>query len=444
MSPALCARGAPLVLVLLGAALRSCSPSEPAPARLGCWFVEEVGGGGGGGSVMPSALRQRRALLLLPPPGRRMDEARLESALPPEVESRLAFQILDPSGTLWGGREASSAPLWLGADPLDSDAASCEISAYAPQEAHVPWAAGLVGPEGCPRSLERGRWFITSIQNPDLGYGVSSILNEEEEPVSPWKPDAAASGVTTATAVLSVFTRTPRLQSRLGRAVLLDCGFSAPSGPFSVEWRHQHRGAGRVVLAYDGAARRVSVAAEGAELFLDAGSGNASLHLRGVGVRHEGTYICTVYLPHLHAQQALELKVVEPPTVTLRPAPLSVPPGAHAELACEVSDFYPLDVSTWESGQRQSPDGTYSLTSFARLAAAQPSDHGASYSCHVAHSGLGEAGLRRAVKLHVAGSSGPSLEDAIGCFLLAFVTFGILQALFKHTFGSKTKTEKLE
>ena len=111
-------------------------------------------------------------------------------------------------------------------------------------------------------------------------------------------------------AVLSVFSRTPQLQARLGQDVLIDCGFSGPASPFSVEWRLQHGGAGRVVLAYDGAARKVSVAEKGTRLFLDPETNNVSLQLQGVAARQEGTYICTVYLPHLRAQQAMELKVV--------------------------------------------------------------------------------------------------------------------------------------
>lgn len=108
--------------------------------------------------------------------------------------------------------------------------------------------------------------------------------------------------------------------------------------------------------------------------------------------------------------------------MTLRPVPLLVPPRGQAELACDISGYYPLGVSvsweqrgsespqralteTWESGHRQSPDGTYSLTSFARLVAIEPKDHDASYSCHIAHVGLGPAGLRKAVKLQVAGKA---------------------------------------
>lgn len=121
--------------------------------------------------------------------------------------------------------------------------------------------------------------------------------------------------------------------------------------------------------------------------------------------------------------------------MTLRPAPLSVPPSGHAELACEISGYYPLGVSvswrrrspgspseaildTWESGHRQSPDGTFSLTSYARLRAVQPHDHGASYSCHVAHAGLGDTELQKAVKLQVAGredAAGPAPQKTHSC-----------------------------
>ncbi|XP_060093632.1 tapasin, partial [Heteronotia binoei] len=438
-----------LLLLLAGAAAAAASANSAAgppggALRVGCWFVEETGGGG---SVMPSQLKQRPALLLLPPPGRRLLPREEEEAeLPPDVEPALAFQLLDPSGTLWGGSDPRVPPLWLGAE---AHSVSCEINTYSLQEAHVSWAVGLAGKEGCPRSLEKGKWFIVSIQNSEAGYGVSSILHEEE-PQLPWKQEAAATSIiTTTTAVFSVFTRTPHLQSRLGEDVVLDCGFSAPAAPFSVEWRHQHRGAGRVILAYDGAAKQISVAEKGVELFLDPDSSNVSLCLRGLRVLQEGTYICTVYLPHLHAQQALELKAMEPPRVTLRPTPLSVPPSGHAELACEISGYYPLGVSvswkrrspgshpealmdTWESGHRQSPDGTFSLTSYARLRGVQPQDHGASFACHVTHAGLGDAELRKAVKLHVAGSSGPSWEDAIGLFLAAFGLYGILQLFFRR------------
>nr|XP_056722271.1 tapasin [Euleptes europaea] len=388
----------------------------------------------------------------------------------------LCFVSADPSGSLWGGREAGAPPLWLGPEP---DSVSCEINAYSPHEARVSWAAGLAGGEGCPRALERGSWFIATLQSPGAGYGLSSIVHAEEPRDRPGAagsitattgtPQAAASlrppsrrfgvrGTEPQNVVFSVFTRTPHLQSRLGQDVVLDCGFSAPASPFSVEWRHQHRGAGRVILAYDGAAKRISVAEEGVELFLDPGTNNVSIRLRHVGVRHEGTYICTVYLPHLHAQQVLDLKTVEPPRVTLRPTLLSVPPSGHAKLACEISGYYPLGVSvswrrrgpgspqealldTWESGQKQSPDGTFSLTSYARLGAVQPQDHGASYSCHVAHAGLGDAELQKAVKLHVAGSSGPCLEDAIGLFLVAFGLYGIMQLFFRRAPGDRTKAQ---
>ncbi|XP_070593035.1 tapasin [Erythrolamprus reginae] len=436
--------------LLLGASLGAASP--PTAARLGCWFVEEAGSGGGGaGSVMPSALSQRRALIVLPPPGQRLSEAALEKTLPAEVEPGLAFQLLDASGTLWRGKGASAHPRWgpsALSGPGEAEVA-CEINPYHPREAHVSWAVGLVGQKGCPRSLE-GRWVIATIQNPEVDFGVSSILHQE----GPLPGNPEASRITMATAVLSVFTRTPHLEARLGQDVLLDCGFSAPATAFSVEWRHQHGGAGQVVLAYDGTSQSMAVSEEGARLFLDPKSNNISLQLPSTQVRHEGTYICSVYLPHLQAQQAVELKIMQPPKVTLRPVPFPVPVNTHTDLACEIAGYYPQSISvvwswhspgaphkvlleTWESGHRQAPDGTYSFTSFARLPAVQPGDQGGSYSCYVSHVGLGPDGLQKTLKLNVEGSSTPSVEDVIGLFLVTFALLGFLQVLSQQVFGEK-------
>ncbi|CAM5105457.1 unnamed protein product [Natator depressus] len=422
------------------------------PPRLSCWFVEEAGGRMG---VMPSSVTQRRALLLLR--GARGGLPETEPELPPDLEPGMVFDIADPAGAL------HRVPLPAGGRSKEGELPSCEINTYTPQEAHVPWAAGLTPERRSPLGLG-GPWFISSVQAPARDYGVSTVLKSEEAATS------QQPAVIMATAVLSVFSRTPHLHSRLGRDVLLDCGFTAPPGPFSVEWRYQYRGAGRVVLAYDGVSGRAHVAEEGAQLFLEEGRAgadtNVSLRLSQVGVRHEGTYICTIYLPHLHAQQALELRITEPPMVTLHPDPLSVAPGAPAELACEVSGYYPLDVTvswlrrgpgeaggdlleyvteTWESGHRHGPDGTYSLSSFARLAPVQPRDHGATYSCHVTHAALATP-ARRSVRLRVAGATGPALEDAIGMFLAAFLLYGLFRLLGNRVCPSRAeeKSKKSE
>lgn len=101
--------------------------------------------------------------------------------------------------------------------------------------------------------------------------------------------------------------------------MLLDCGFWAdPSSPlsrlgFAVEWRYQFRGDGRLVLAYDGKADRLAdTQEEGATLDFESlhEKGNASLILQEAKVRHSGMYICTVYLPYLVAQVAVELEIV--------------------------------------------------------------------------------------------------------------------------------------
>lgn len=119
--------------------------------------------------------------------------------------------------------------------------------------------------------------------------------------------------------ILSVTSKTPLAQSKLGEPVTLDCGFWVdPSSPlsrsgFAVEWRYQFRGEGRLVLAYNGKTDRLAdIQEEGATLDFDAvhERGDASLTLQKAEVRHSGMYICTVYLPYLVAQVTMELEVI--------------------------------------------------------------------------------------------------------------------------------------
>uniref|UniRef100_A0A8D0FPM0 Ig-like domain-containing protein n=1 Tax=Strix occidentalis caurina TaxID=311401 RepID=A0A8D0FPM0_STROC len=137
---------------------------------------------------------------------------------------------------------------------------------------------------------------------------------------------------------------------------------------------------------------------------------------------------------------------LEPPKVTLHPTPLVVAPGQVAELRCETSGYFPLDVGvrwqrragdsgtslpledtvaeTWSSGHRRGADGTFSRSSGARLVPARPHHHGDVYTCVVAHGALATP-LRAHVRLEVAGATGPCLEDVVGLFLVAFVLCGL-------------------
>lgn len=148
---------------------------------------------------------------------------------------------------------------------------------------------------------------------------VKSFLISKEDFLHPHSVQSDLFDLLVSLVILSISSRTMSATSRLGEPVTLDCSFWVdPSTPltssgFAVEWRYQTRGDGRLVLAYDGKMDRLADTHEtGASLDFDAlhKRGNASLVLEEAKVRHSGTYICTVYLPYLLAQVAMELEIV--------------------------------------------------------------------------------------------------------------------------------------
>lgn len=416
-----------LCLVAAACYIKACSSSSC--AVLECWFVREQTGRGG----LSATSSHETSLLHI-----RTDRHSAESRpAPPDSPPDRVYFITDPSATLC---HRSLTP------PSGSvEKPRCEIIPFLPHLSALKWVAPLTDSASSPIYLQAD-WFSTSLQGLDGQLAVSTITR-------------AATATTEHDAVLSVTSTTVSVRSRLGEPVLLDCGFWVdPSSPlsgsgFAVEWRYQFRGDGRLVLAYDGKADRVTEARgeEGATLDFEAlhRRGNASLMLPKAELRHSGLYICTVYLPYLVAQVTVELEVVEPPSLSIHPSPLPLAvAGQTLAVQCDASGFAPLSLElSWEfkgsdgearplgpgsvTGHRQAWDGTYSQSSRLELdpAALGP---GGEVTCVAGHLG----GPRRAsVTLNVVGVSSPSIEDSMAMVGVALALYGLIQ-LVSWSFSS--------
>ncbi|XP_028909941.1 tapasin [Ornithorhynchus anatinus] len=435
----------PALLLLTAAAVAHLGRAEPLP----CWLVREEGPGGGGAMARAVSKRPARLLLLR------------EGQGPPtsDPQAPLLLYVRDPEGTLERSLEPPGSP-------GSRTPPACELSPYTPNPAAATWAEGLTPEPRCPRALD-GTWLALSVAGPDLR--LAALLRAASDP---WDPDARLVG---ATAALTVATRRPEPRVRPGRAALLDLAFSCsppgrPAAPpaLGLEWRRQHRGAGRLLLAVTpglGPAGGGRPAAEGALAFAGwdgpgraAGTwrGNGTLLLPAVGPSQEGAYLAAVHLPYLQAQVTLRLLVLEPPKVSLSPSPLVLDPldPRPAELRCLLARFHPADDvhvaweirggpggpralgdgradggRAWLSGLRHHHDGTVSLAGYLRPPPARPAHHGARVLCRARHPALPPGGLAAEVVVRVAGLTGPSLDDGVGLFLTAFLLLGLLKAL---------------
>ncbi|XP_065804368.1 tapasin-like [Labrus bergylta] len=422
-----------LSLVAVFCLVQACSSSCPV---LECWFVHEKGRGG-----LTSGGNQEKTLLYISTDehGHPAESQRAPSDANPDR----VFFITDPAGTLC--QPPLNRPSGSAKKP------QCEINPFLPHPSDLKWVAALTESTLSPLYLQAD-WFTTSHQDSKQQRTISSIMR-------------APPGAKEHNVILSVTSTTIDVQARLGEPVQLDCSFWVdPSSPlsgsgFAVEWRYQFRGDGRLVLAYDGKMDRVAdIQEEGATLDFEGlhEKGNASLILQEAKVRHSGMYICTVYLPYLVAQVAVELEIVEPPTLSIYPSPLPLTvPGQTLIVQCEASGFAPLSLElSWEfkgtdgksrplgsgsvTGHRQAWDGTFSQSTRLELDTTNLDlGRGGEVTCVGVHPG----GTRRAsVTLNVIGFSTPSVEDSMAMVGVALVLYGLIK-LVSWTFTSSGPDE---
>uniref|UniRef100_A0A3Q3FWW4 Ig-like domain-containing protein n=1 Tax=Labrus bergylta TaxID=56723 RepID=A0A3Q3FWW4_9LABR len=399
-----------LSLVAVFCLVQACSSSCPV---LECWFVHEKGRGG-----LTSGETRRKPCFtsLLTNTDTLQSLRELHPTPTPTESSSLQYTIYlthlpsDPAGTLC--QPPLNRPSGSAKKP------QCEINPFLPHPSDLKWVAALTESTLSPYTCKL------------IGYNLSSGLQT---------------------------TYNHRRSGQTWEPVQLDCSFWVdPSSPlsgsgFAVEWRYQFRGDGRLVLAYDGKMDRVAdIQEEG---------GNASLILQEAEVRHSGMYICTVYLPYLVAQVAVELEIVEPPTLSIYPSPLPLTvPGQTLIVQCEASGFAPLSLElSWEfkgtdgksrplgsgsvTGHRQAWDGTFSQSSRLELDTTNLDlGRGGEVTCVGVHPG----GTRRAsVTLNVIGFSTPSVEDSMAMVGVALVLYGLIKLVSWTFTSSGSKKKKL-
>ncbi|XP_024123610.1 tapasin-related protein isoform X1 [Oryzias melastigma] len=267
-------------------------------------------------------------------------------------------------------------------------------------------------------------FFMVSITVEELDFSISLIL--ETLPVektqstlmqSKLNLPLSQSGTLLTKAIFVVFSNSKTLSAPLRGDVLLDCSFKQQEVPIAhqvdVEWRLQHRGKGWKVLDLkttlddtEGVRADVNVERKGSSM--NAGQvvseGNVSLSLSTLKVADEGTYICTVSIGHFHAQQVIQLHVIQPPHVSLSEEKLIL--KTPQTLKCYSSKYYPLDAQIeWLfvspaatepelfkdqgslTSHRQHGDGTFSLSSLLTVPPTVPP--GTRIICRVSHVALG-------------------------------------------------------
>ncbi|XP_068998591.1 tapasin-related protein [Embiotoca jacksoni] len=348
---------------------------------LSCTLVEEgVGLGGMGGGAL---FTRTPASLVLHDIAVASDESleELTPFVPPSIP--------DPDLFLFEAKVSSpkipNADVLLHADCNEQEV-TCEISRYSPQ--------------GSQESSDPA-YFMVSLSVEGVDFSTAFIMqtlmvevNQSTLIQNKLGLPLSHTGTLMTEVIFLVFSHMKSVSATLSGDVLLSCGFKQQEVPLaqevSIEWRLQHRGRGHKVLEMktklDDTEGSTVVHGDRRGSSVDAaqvvGEGNASMTVTRLKVSDEGIYICTVSVGHFHAQQVIQLHIVQPPQVSLSEEKLVLKAKSAQTLSCHCKNYYPLDAQMeWFSlsptdtepelfadqgslsSHRQHGDKTYSLSS---------------------------------------------------------------------------------
>ncbi|XP_067217728.1 tapasin-like [Chanodichthys erythropterus] len=363
---------------------------------------DQIKPGHGGGFSVP--MSQEKSLMFI----RTEDcseETMSELHPPADISPSRIYYVTDPAGSFCSA--ALNPPKGSVNKP------KCEINPFMPHASMVRWTSALTVSAQSPVYLQAD-WFSVAAQGLDEQLTLSNIMRVPSASKEP-------------KVILSVSSKTPVVRSRLGKQVLLDCG----------------SGSTRLLqfTALDSLSSGV--------ISFGVKDGWSSLTMaRTIGLQRQ-------YLPHLLAQVAVDLEIVEPPSLSIYPSPLPLlVPGQVLLIQCEASGFAPhtLDLG-WEftgadgksrslgqggvTGHRQASDGTFSQSSRLELDSSKLGlGRGGDITCVAKHDG----GTRRATAaLNVIGVSAPSIEDSMAMVAVALLLYGMIKFL-SWTFSSSGKS----
>uniref|UniRef100_A0A4W6BJ66 Dehydrogenase/reductase (SDR family) member 13b.2 n=1 Tax=Lates calcarifer TaxID=8187 RepID=A0A4W6BJ66_LATCA len=340
---------------------------------------------------------------------------------------------------------------------VEAEQLECELRRYSTEGIHVRWPVQA-------SQQEYNRWFSCTLKHSKGLFTITGFLRHPSDQPPTGQQDYRSwpairdREILTTSVAMVIKTESPSVKAGLSSKQKLHCQFALDhKGPnITVEWYWQYRGERTRLFSHT--SRTGQTQGTGVGLKSLAG-GDASYTIPFTKMSSEGTYICSVLVNPLFASLDINLRIEEPPRVSVNVgSALSLQDGGEQKVVCEAESYYPLDVEiVWyeqdpaASGQRvgaplpkvlqnillsshkHNQDKTYSLSAFFYLRASLR-DSGRQFTCSVSHQSL-RVPIKKSFILTVEEPSSWLFNLTIGVIVITLLVILYVMLQFLHSGG---------